>query len=413
MKASWKILAACLAGVLAVGAVIGVCVGVYAAKNKGTVPGMVATIDATPRNGAVILEWTAPTDNGGKAITGFQVRQGDGDWISMPATAGAYTFYNLTNGTPYTFKVRAVNAKGAGEAKEKTATPLATLAKVFEEITVPYVTEITWKDALYEKECLYKFTLAEVTRLLFEIEAGASDCELFSDEKNLISIESGTSFTWNLLPGTYYVRVSYTGSADAKSDFEISFAPMSLSEFFDEINNMEGNFTVTATYNAWYDISSVWTESVIDFNIEVNGRVSYSEIAQDDAAADCMYLYLDGSSNTQKFTQNTDESWTESSISGEHNCLNLANYISWWLEPYGLGILTSGDFISAGNNTYQLEDEVNVGSSTVTAFTIVITENKVTVSFELLAYGEKTETCEMTIIFGTATVTEDDLPSTL
>lgn len=73
----------------------------------------------TPGNGQVFLSWTAPSDNGGSAITDYIIqRQMYGqswfvnitDDVVSPATS--ITTTGLSNGTPYTFRVRAVNSSG-------------------------------------------------------------------------------------------------------------------------------------------------------------------------------------------------------------------------------------------------------------------------------------------------------------
>ena len=69
-------------------------------------------------DGLVALSWSAPTDDGGSAITGYQVEQriGSGSWSpSSTITTGATSVKvrGLTNGTTYQFRVRSVNSAGA------------------------------------------------------------------------------------------------------------------------------------------------------------------------------------------------------------------------------------------------------------------------------------------------------------
>ena len=89
---------------------------------------------ATRGDGSVLLSWTAANDNGA-ALTGYQYQQDGGAWTdidnSAPGGANAlsFTVTGLTNGTIYTFKLRAVNSEGAGaETAERTATPVAAQA---------------------------------------------------------------------------------------------------------------------------------------------------------------------------------------------------------------------------------------------------------------------------------------------
>lgn len=75
-------------------------------------PAAVSSVTATAADGAATLAFTAPADNG-SAITGWQVSvNGSGyqSWSAGPG--GSYT--GLTNGTSYTFSVRAENAAGTG-----------------------------------------------------------------------------------------------------------------------------------------------------------------------------------------------------------------------------------------------------------------------------------------------------------
>ena len=95
-----------------------------------TVPGS-PVLSATPGNGQVTLNWTAPSSNGGSAITGYKVYEGTtagGENLTTPvctvsATTCAVT--GLTNGTTYFFKVLATNAVGdSALSNEASATPL-------------------------------------------------------------------------------------------------------------------------------------------------------------------------------------------------------------------------------------------------------------------------------------------------
>jgi hypothetical protein len=87
-------------------------------------PGTVGNFTATPRDKQVDLSWEAPADDGGSAITAYEVTMDN--WTTKAtktASQLSHTYPELTNGTEYTFKVRALNAKGAGAESTKTATP--------------------------------------------------------------------------------------------------------------------------------------------------------------------------------------------------------------------------------------------------------------------------------------------------
>ena len=86
---------------------------------------------ATAKDASAILSWTDPSDS---SITKWQyTTDGGTTWTDIPnsgASTTSYTKTALTNGTAYTFKIRAVNASGDGaESDAKTATPEAAPAK--------------------------------------------------------------------------------------------------------------------------------------------------------------------------------------------------------------------------------------------------------------------------------------------
>ena len=76
-------------------------------------PGRVNALVATPGDGQVHLEWTAPT--GGTAATGYRVSWQSG--LLMLATNSTSIDITVENGVANTFKVVAVNAGGQGPAR--------------------------------------------------------------------------------------------------------------------------------------------------------------------------------------------------------------------------------------------------------------------------------------------------------
>ncbi len=72
-------------------------------------------LTAETGNGSVALSWSAPGSSGASAISRYEVQKNNEGWIPA-AMATTYTFTGLTNGTVYTFEVRAVNSYGNGAA---------------------------------------------------------------------------------------------------------------------------------------------------------------------------------------------------------------------------------------------------------------------------------------------------------
>ncbi|WP_419917509.1 fibronectin type III domain-containing protein [Candidatus Poriferisocius sp.] len=105
---------------------IGAGTAATATVMPATVPDAPA-VTTTAGDKTVTVSWTAGGD-GGSAVTGWQLRTDDGEWGSYPAGTTSVPVQNLTNGTTYTFQVRAQNAMGAGAVGVDTAMPAMTPA---------------------------------------------------------------------------------------------------------------------------------------------------------------------------------------------------------------------------------------------------------------------------------------------
>ena len=79
-----------------------------------TVPGAPTNLLADGGDEQVTLSWQAPENDGGLAITDYEVRinGSGGGWVSIDSTLTAHTVTGLVNGTIYVFQVRAVSAAG-------------------------------------------------------------------------------------------------------------------------------------------------------------------------------------------------------------------------------------------------------------------------------------------------------------
>jgi hypothetical protein len=77
------------------------------------VPGAPTNVTARAGHGQAMVNWMAPSSNG-SPITGYNVYVSDGSILHTGSTATRAVVPRLTNGTPYTFTVTAMNAVGAG-----------------------------------------------------------------------------------------------------------------------------------------------------------------------------------------------------------------------------------------------------------------------------------------------------------
>ena len=82
---------------------------------KATAPGAPTGLTVTDGHRAVKLDWTAPADNGGSPITGYEYTVNDSaTFVATGSTGTSHILDNLAVGT-YAFLVRAVNAAGEGD----------------------------------------------------------------------------------------------------------------------------------------------------------------------------------------------------------------------------------------------------------------------------------------------------------
>ncbi|WP_200956447.1 peroxidase family protein [Nocardioides sp. Soil777] len=107
----------------------------FAGDPVATAPGAVTNVTAVAGNAQATVSFTAPADDGGSPITEFRVEVLTGGVVQrtvqgIAPTATSTVVTGLTNGTPVTFRVIAVNAVGAGATSVASApvTPTAVTA---------------------------------------------------------------------------------------------------------------------------------------------------------------------------------------------------------------------------------------------------------------------------------------------
>ena len=92
--------------------------------NGSTVPGAPTSLTATASGTSTIdLDWTAPSSDGGSAITGYRIEvspNGTSSWSDLVAdtdeTTTTYSHIGLSAGTTRHYRVSAINANGTGDA---------------------------------------------------------------------------------------------------------------------------------------------------------------------------------------------------------------------------------------------------------------------------------------------------------
>jgi hypothetical protein len=101
--------------------------GVSNSVTPRTTPSVPSSVVATAGDGTASVAFSAPTSNGGAAITNYTVTATPGT-ATGTGTASPITVTGLTNGTTYTFTVTATNAAGTGPAStpSNSVTPVHT-----------------------------------------------------------------------------------------------------------------------------------------------------------------------------------------------------------------------------------------------------------------------------------------------
>lgn len=86
-----------------------------------TVPDAPIDLMAEASDGAVILQWASPSDNGGRPVTSYRLywkSSADTEYRTVDVTTTAYYHAGLVNGQTYYFKVSAINEAGEGPTTE-------------------------------------------------------------------------------------------------------------------------------------------------------------------------------------------------------------------------------------------------------------------------------------------------------
>ena len=91
-----------------------------------SVPGAPTSVSGTVSNANSSVSFVAPTDNGGSTILSYTVISSPGN-IKKSGSSSPITITGLTNGTAYTFTVKAHNIAGSSTAStaSSSVTPLA------------------------------------------------------------------------------------------------------------------------------------------------------------------------------------------------------------------------------------------------------------------------------------------------
>ena len=223
------------------------------------VAGKPTGVTVTEDDKKLTVAWTAPTDTGGTAITGFKVQwksgnQNFGGDPSRQHTAGAadtsHDITGLTNGTEYTVRVLATNSVGDGAwSDEKNGTPSTVPGKPVvtpsagnTEINVSWTIDtggsaITGYTLQYKESSVAGWAAADVTEV-----NPANDQTSYKIE----NLTNGTAYTVRLQA----TNANGTGAwSDEKSETPTAKPPPSVTIATEADEPIQGPFTFTVTFN--------------------------------------------------------------------------------------------------------------------------------------------------------------------
>ena len=234
----------------------------------------------------VTLSWPNPND---ASITGYQVKQGTGAWtaIESDATTTSHTVTGLSNGTEYTFQIRAMRGAGEGDPSDAvTATPLANPAPAFATETATLaVAENTASGG--DVGAPVTATDADGDELIYSLSGTDAASFAISGSTGKITVASGVALDFE-----------NPGSDDGDNEYTVT---VSVSDGEDA----EGNTDATAIVDDAIDVTISVTN--VDEQPALSGSAaeSYAENGTDTVAS---YTATDPEGGTIDWTLSGDDS---------------------------------------------------------------------------------------------------------
>jgi hypothetical protein len=186
---------------------------VFAVSGLATVPGAPTKVSAKAGNASATVTWTAPSSDGGAAITGYVIKPSKGSAVRVgDVTSDIVT--GLSNGTAYSFTVAAVNAIGTGPSSAVSNSVIP--AKASSEIAL----KLSAKKLTYGNEQTERISVAVSPQHSGAMATGTVTIKTSATTLCVIKLSSGkgwwTMSAKKLKPGTYHLVATYSGSKNFK-----------------------------------------------------------------------------------------------------------------------------------------------------------------------------------------------------
>ena len=259
--------------------------GAAATVIAATLPAAPTNLWPDPGDSAVTLSWTNP---GGDTITKYQVSTDGGenftDIDGSNADTTEHTVPGLTNGTEYTFKLRARNASGPGRASTATATPRAPPAAPADLSATAGNGQVTlsWTNPGDNTITKYQYRRKTGTGTYGNwTDIGGSSWT--TTTYTVTGLSNGTQYTLALRA----VNAIDEGPASTKNATPLWGAPANLSA-------TPGNAGVTLT---WTDPGD---STITEYQVSTNGGVTFTDIGG--SGADTIQHTVTGLTNGTEYT---------------------------------------------------------------------------------------------------------------
>ncbi len=175
-----------------------------------TVPGSPTLVNASAGDGRAYVNWTAPSSNGGSAITGYTAIATPGGNSCNSAGLGC-SVVGLSNGTPYTFKVTASNAVGNSLPSVPSNTVTPTAAPTVPSVPTQVVATAGNQSAIVSWSPPANSGGSAINGYRVISTPNSSGCSATTTTCTVSGLSNGTAYVFNV------IATNATGDSDASS----------------------------------------------------------------------------------------------------------------------------------------------------------------------------------------------------
>jgi hypothetical protein len=214
-----------------------------------TTPGPIATGSSSMSSNRINLSWTAPSINGGSAITGYLIEYSAGstsysETATTLASETSLALTGLTNGLTYYVRIKAVNSVGAGDAVEFGGGS-GILVKGTAGSTVGALTSITRTSATISATINARGNTTTPTLRWGLVDGTQTDVVLSSVTTDNVAVSSAIT---GLLPGRRYQVTSTTNPGISE---DVGGRPIYFTTTPDSVTGVTAATTTSSITVSW------------------------------------------------------------------------------------------------------------------------------------------------------------------